>query len=234
MVMRKTRTDVDKLVMNFAEAKELRNGLYKYRLLHGSALFIEFSNFNMLQLARVLKVSGRDYELFSPLIFLCQKYRPEWMDGLKDYIVHYQEIKKTMEENTMEASIMLALYYIIDEKNRPDKTANPLAIDKWEGHVGLAEITEMLMRIESDYANISSKSMGRALQRLGFLQSKRICGKRYRYIDGKAVLDYLQTNEIDYQFKPRTRDEVQAMVHGQSELDLETYNWPPKREGEPK
>jgi hypothetical protein len=198
VIMKRTSKDLDKLLFREADARPIRDMFYLWRLKEGSLIVNDFNKWNPLDTAKELEIQGRAYELFIPIVFLCKIYKPEWLNEIKNYIHEYEDIKKSLEENTLEANVMLAIYNIILEK----QGGGTINVPSFNGYIGIHEIAEMLSRMGSEFRDTKITTLGYALRRLGFQRMSKNSGKKYRRVDGKTVMAYMESHRIDYSIRP--------------------------------
>lgn len=217
VVMRRTSKNLDKLMVREDHARPIRDNLYLWRLKEGALLVHDFKAWDTIQTANELGIAGRAYEIFIPAVFLCKAYKPEWLADLTSYIHEYEEIKKSLEENTLEANIMSAIYNIIIDKPGVGTINAP----NYEGFVAVHEIGEMLSRIGSEFNEVKSRTIGHCLRRIGFMETRKIGGKSLRKVHGKVVMQYLESHRIDYTIKPPSAPENPGKPQP---IDIEQYN----------
>ena len=172
-----------------------RDDGYRFRLQRGVEIYNGYSSWDRDVVAQQHDLTGRLFEVFGPIIFLCERFKPEWMPELTAFIKNYEEDKESMNEGCLESDIALSIYHVICSK--PD-IAEVGGVAGWKGLVGVIDVALKLIDISPEHSDISKKSLGWALKRMGYNRAKKIGGKWYREVRGKEVLQYLDAHNIDY------------------------------------
>ena len=182
-------------VIRESDATAMRDDGYRLRLQQGIEIYKDYANIDESDMAHDLDLSGRSFEVFGPLVYLCKRFKPEWYADLMKFVRNYEEDKRSLDEGTLENDTMLAIYHVICGK--PD-VVTVGGVTNWKGLVCTSDVALKLLDISPEHDDVSHKSLGWVLKRMGFNRIRKIGTKYYREINGKDVLQYLDRHKIDY------------------------------------
>lgn len=165
IIMRKMNSYQGKKPMPY-EMQDYRDIMYLSRLLHASDLHNEYNEW--IEVTNIFKennIRQRDFEIFSPIIFLASKFKVTWMDNILKFIIDQKELKDAIIDSSIESAILAACKQLADDQRKNDKLSKFI----WVRIISIKEI----LKNHTEFSGVTEAMIDRVLKRQGYVVRKK-------------------------------------------------------------